>query len=146
MDIKSFSDESFDPVSWINKSFDQVPVDSRDSHASGLVYKLQLFLQEINSSLEETALQVIRTLPFVLKQAEALEDEVQELRSSLNAIQSQMDSMPAAESAERLARLHTALVNMRSCLETAKGGGEEEELPTTQESDDQLANGTEDDR
>ena len=46
MDVQSFSEESFDPVVWINKSFDQIPEDgNREGHASGLVYKLQLFLQ-----------------------------------------------------------------------------------------------------
>lgn len=107
MDVQSFSEGSFDPVTWIDKSFDQVPEDgNRENHASGLVYKLQLFLQEINNSLEETAQQVIRSLPFVMKQAEALDEEIQTLRTKTDQITAQLSAMHESESADRIKSLH----------------------------------------
>lgn len=117
MDIKSFSDESFDPVSWINKSFDRIGIDVMpENHAAGLVYKLQLFLQEINQSLEETAQQVIRSLPFVLKQTESLEDELQSARDGLALIQTEMSAMRGSAEAEDMKRLHVAVNNMQLFL------------------------------
>jgi phage shock protein A len=107
MDVQSFSEESFDPVTWIDKSFDQVPADgNRENHATGLVYKLQLFLQEINSSLEETAEQVIRSLPFVMKQAEALDEEIQTLKTKTDQIAAQLAAVHQSESMDRIRFLH----------------------------------------
>lgn len=130
MDIKSFSDESFDPVSWINTSFDQMGSDvTPENHAAGLVYKLQLFLQEINHSLEETAQQVIRSLPFVLKQAESLEDELQSARDCLALIKTEMAAMKGTAEVEDMKRLHVAVTNMQLFLKHYEQRQEQRIIP-----------------
>lgn len=121
MDIKSFSDESFDPVVWIDKSFDELTPDaSRESHASAVVYRLQLFIQEINKSLEETAHSVIRTLPLVLRQAEQLEDQVQCLAPIVKKLESEAKGLQDNESLERVRSMHEVVEKMKSSLVIAK--------------------------
>lgn len=131
MDVKSFSDGSFDPVSWINKSFAQIPDDgNRESHASGLVYKLQLFLQEINNSLEETAHVVIRSLPFVLKQAESLEEEVHVLKKTTAQMHAELHGVQDSESVEQIRSLYHHMERLQSRLEAVKQQDRESAVPS----------------
>lgn len=94
-DFKAFSDESFDAVNWINESFASGGSDAanKESYASNLVYKLQLIVQEINGSLEETAQQVIYNLPKVLQEAELLQDDANNLKQELTTVRQQMSEM-----------------------------------------------------
>ena len=121
MDVKKFSEESFDPVEWINKSFESASsVNSKESQAASFVYQLQLFIQEINSSLEQTAHQVIHNLPLVLKQTESLEDEVLLLRDQLQEIQSRVkkqtdEDQQHQETLERIRQLNIILDRMKIC-------------------------------
>ena len=138
MDVKSFSDESFDPVVWINKSLHQATGEAnQETHglAFRLQQQLQLLLQEINQSLEETAHQVIRSLPFVLKQAESLEEELQEVRREISAMKADVGSR--SDAVQRMQVTHDTLERLRSCLESSKRR-EGKAGAVVQESDDQL--------
>ena len=76
-------------------------------------------LQEINNSLEETAHQVIRSLPFVLKQAESLEEEALLLKSCIAQIQAELHVAQDSDSVERIKSLHTVMQKMQSYLDAA---------------------------
>ncbi|RWS14030.1 conserved oligomeric Golgi complex subunit 7-like isoform X2 [Dinothrombium tinctorium] len=85
-DFKAFSDENFDVIKWINDCFrdDNAAIANRESHASNIVYKLQLFVQEINSSLEETAQQVIHNLSKTTREVETLQEEAALMKSEIS--------------------------------------------------------------
>jgi uncharacterized protein (UPF0335 family) len=123
MDVKKFSGESFDPIDWINKSLaSSTEGSSKENQASNLVLKLQLFIQEINSSLEETAHQVIHNLPQVLKETESLEDEVALLRQQLKDIPSQLKESGSDPDhcIEKLKELEVMVHRMKSCSAKAE--------------------------
>lgn len=55
MDFSKFLDDEFDVKDWVNGAFTVVQKDApgkADSHAATLVMKLQLFIQEVNNSIE----------------------------------------------------------------------------------------------
>lgn len=68
------------------------------------MYKLQLFVQEINGSLEEASQQVIHRLPQVLKSSEDLEQESQDLQNELHHVKSLLEGVDRG-SGEALMRL-----------------------------------------
>lgn len=123
MDVKKFSEESFDAIDWINQSFasanEAAKEGNKESHAANLVFQLQLFIQEINSSLEQTAHQVINNLPLVLRQTESLEDEVASLRQQLDDMQSQLKSSGnekrTREDIDKIQKLLLLVDRMKAC-------------------------------
>ncbi|RWS25602.1 conserved oligomeric Golgi complex subunit 7-like isoform X2, partial [Leptotrombidium deliense] len=84
-DFKAFSNENFDVLNWINECFrtEHSAIANRESHASNVVYKLQLFVQEINCSLEETAQQVMHNLSKTTREVETLQAEADFLKSEI---------------------------------------------------------------
>lgn len=55
MDFSKFLAEDFDVKDWVNGAFKVVQKEApgkTDAHASTLVMKLQLFIQEVNNSIE----------------------------------------------------------------------------------------------
>ncbi|CAH1263030.1 COG7 [Branchiostoma lanceolatum] len=77
MDFSKFSDDSFDVKDWVNAAF-RAQRDSpgnKDAHAATLVMKLQLFIQEVNNSLEEISQQALTNLPRVIRETEAVRQE-----------------------------------------------------------------------
>lgn len=55
MDFSKFLDDDFDVKDWVNGAFKVVQKDApgkADTHAATLVMKLQLFIQEVNNSIE----------------------------------------------------------------------------------------------
>ncbi len=86
MDLSRFSDENFEVKEWVNGALNthkdkQTSVDVGyltlhelflecvhvlcliQVHASTLVMKLQLFIQELNKSVEDTSMQMLNNLP-----------------------------------------------------------------------------------
>lgn len=92
MDVKAFSEENFDPVNWINTTFGgpESASTNKESFASSMVYKLQLFVQEINSSLEETAQQVIHNLPKVVRETETICRDASLLKGEMRALKEEI--------------------------------------------------------
>lgn len=85
-----------------------------------MVYKLQLFIQEINGSLEETAQQVISTLPRLLKEVEALEDDARAIKTELAKARKNLNPDRAAiETVERLTRMHAIKEKMELYYKSA---------------------------
>lgn len=55
MDFSKFLADDFDVKDWVNGAFKVAQKDApgkTDAHASTLVMKLQLFIQEVNNSIE----------------------------------------------------------------------------------------------
>lgn len=70
-DIGALSEENFDAVDWINKTLKRSE-DQKNKEAvvSTLVAKLQLYVQQVNSALEETSQQVLVSLPRIMIDAQ----------------------------------------------------------------------------
>eukprot|EP00117_Sycon_ciliatum_P027051 scpid36155/ scgid4588/ Conserved oligomeric Golgi complex subunit 7; Component of oligomeric Golgi complex 7 len=85
--FSKFSEETFDPKDWINSALrSKDPQQGLDAHASTLVMKLQMFIQEVNNALEETSLQAVQSLPRVLHDVEAVRQEAQLLREQMQIV------------------------------------------------------------
>ncbi|XP_053202807.1 conserved oligomeric Golgi complex subunit 7-like [Panonychus citri] len=105
MDFKAFTEENFDSVDWINDTLNSVPKEEdKESYASNIVFKLQLFIQEINQSLEETALSVISNLPKLNRDIEVLSDQAKEFKDDFVSIKEEINNL-ADDSDDRMNRL-----------------------------------------
>jgi hypothetical protein len=88
MDFTKFSDPNFDVKEWVNAAL-RAPKDQNtplDVHASTLVMKLQLFIQEVNKSLEEISLQVVQSIPRVIRDIETARHEATLLKDQMQLV------------------------------------------------------------
>ncbi|KAM6898496.1 conserved oligomeric Golgi complex subunit 7 isoform 1-T1 [Lycodopsis pacificus] len=86
MDFSKFLDDEFDVKDWVNGAFTVVQKDApgkADTHAATLVMKLQLFIQEVNNSIEESSNQALQNMPRVLRDVEALKQEASFLKEQM---------------------------------------------------------------
>uniref|UniRef100_A0A023GLZ0 Conserved oligomeric Golgi complex subunit 7 n=1 Tax=Amblyomma triste TaxID=251400 RepID=A0A023GLZ0_AMBTT len=88
MNLSAFSNENFDAKEWINNTFRAPEAqENKEAYASEVAFKLQLFIQEMNSALEETAQQVQQNLPRVLREVETMQQEAALLKLQMAAVQ-----------------------------------------------------------
>ncbi|XP_072035028.1 conserved oligomeric Golgi complex subunit 7-like [Amphiura filiformis] len=88
MDFSKFLDDNFDVKEWVNGAFrtqKDLP-EQKDAHAATLVMKLQLFIQEVNNSLEETSQGALQSLPRVLREVEAVRQEASFLKEQMQLV------------------------------------------------------------
>ncbi|GAA6087456.1 conserved oligomeric Golgi complex subunit 7 [Tachysurus ichikawai] len=86
MDFSKFLADDFDVKDWVNGAFKVAQKDApgkADAHAATLVMKLQLFIQEVNNSIEETSIQALQNMPRVLRDIEAVKQEASFLRDQM---------------------------------------------------------------
>ncbi|KAH9527270.1 Golgi transport complex subunit 7 [Dermatophagoides farinae] len=93
IDFSAFSKDAFDPVVWLNSIFsstdhndndnDSSTVMDKKSIANNLVFKLQLMVEETNHSLQEISQRMSLSMPKVMDEADALNQEVKELRDQI---------------------------------------------------------------
>ncbi|XP_031699687.1 conserved oligomeric Golgi complex subunit 7 [Anarrhichthys ocellatus] len=86
MDFSKFLDDEFDVKDWVNGAFTVVQKDApgkADTHAATLVMKLQLFIQEVNNSIEESSNQALQNMPRVLRDVESLKQEASFLKEQM---------------------------------------------------------------
>ncbi|XP_065828857.1 conserved oligomeric Golgi complex subunit 7-like [Oscarella lobularis] len=88
MDFSKFSHLDFDVKEWVNGAL-RAPRDantSLDVHASTLVLKLQLFIQEVNKSLEEISQQAVQNVPRIVKDVETVKHEATLLKDQMQLV------------------------------------------------------------
>uniref|UniRef100_A0AAY5EGH8 Conserved oligomeric Golgi complex subunit 7 n=1 Tax=Electrophorus electricus TaxID=8005 RepID=A0AAY5EGH8_ELEEL len=86
MDFSKFLADDFDVKDWVNGAFKVAQKDApgkADAHAATLVMKLQLFIQEVNNSIEESSIQALQNMPRVLRDVEALKQEASFLKDQM---------------------------------------------------------------
>ncbi|NP_001085832.1 component of oligomeric golgi complex 7 L homeolog [Xenopus laevis] len=86
MDFSRFLADDFEVKEWVNAAFKSVQKDApakADAHASTLVMKLQLFIQEVNNSVEEISHQALQNMPRVLRDVEAVRQEASFLKEQM---------------------------------------------------------------
>lgn len=87
MDLSAFSNDNFDAKEWINTTFNSPDAQkNKEQYATNLVLKLQLMIQKVNSALEDTAQQVLQSLPRVLREVETMRQEAQLLQEQMKTV------------------------------------------------------------
>lgn len=88
MDFSKFLDDNFDVKDWVNAAFkaQKDSPEQKDAQAATLVMKLQLFIQEVNNSLEEISQQALQNLPRVLRDVEAVKQEALFLKEQMQLV------------------------------------------------------------
>lgn len=137
MDISSLSKNDFDPVEWINEHYknhvagranltnnDELALDFISTYIS----KLHLYVERVNYALEECTQQLISTMPRVLKEAMALQDNVQRLQRSMMIMskevsQSHENTGDCMSTLERLNSLQMSLQKAKESLQESDGWG-----------------------
>ncbi|XP_034235213.1 conserved oligomeric Golgi complex subunit 7 [Thrips palmi] len=125
MDMSAFSDDNFNARDWINTTFRSPEVkENRDVFASSLVMKLQLYVQQVNSSLEETSQQVLQSLPRVMRDTDILQQEALMLREKMKTVREEMskvqsDTGESLATLEHIDQLKTRLQKAKQALHEA---------------------------
>lgn len=89
MDLSCFSQDSFDVVQWTNDYFkSNGNVENKKAMVSSLVSRLQLYVEQMNYSLEKSSHQLIVTMPHVIKDVKMIQTEVATLTEKMRELQS----------------------------------------------------------
>lgn len=114
MNLSAFSNENFDAKEWINNAF-QAPEakENKEAYASEVAFKLQLFIQEMNSALEETAQQVQQNLPRVLREVETMQQEAALLKLQMAAVQKEIAKVEQDSSTSMRTLLELDTIKLR---------------------------------
>ncbi|KDR16116.1 conserved oligomeric Golgi complex subunit 7 isoform X3 [Zootermopsis nevadensis] len=125
MDVAAFSDDNFEVKNWINKTFKSAEAqENRDAFVSSLVMKLQLYVQQVNSALEDTSQQVLQSLPRVMRDTEILHQEALLLRDKMHSVKQEIakveqDTAQSMKTLERIDRIKTELQAAKEALHEA---------------------------
>ncbi|KAL9988225.1 hypothetical protein ACROYT_G002647 [Oculina patagonica] len=123
MDFSKFSDENFDVKEWVNSALrirdDRTPI---DAHASNLVMKLQLFIQEVNNALEETSNQSVNNIPRVLREIENIRHDASLLKEQMNLVKEDIRVVEenTAQSMKMLMEIDTVKTRMQDASRALK--------------------------
>ncbi|KAG8232847.1 hypothetical protein J437_LFUL012651, partial [Ladona fulva] len=125
MDISAFSVDNFDVKEWINDTLKNVESqDNLENVLSSLVMKLQLYVQQVNSALEDTSQQVLQNLPRVVRDTETLQREAVILGEKMKIVKQEIskaeqDAGQSMVMPERLDRLKTKMLTAKQALHEA---------------------------
>ena len=93
-DVKAFSGDDFEVKEWINKTFQQPEAcENKEQYAQSLVMKLQLLIAKLNASLEDQSEHILQSMPRIVREVESLQQESALLKSSMSAVQSDIDKV-----------------------------------------------------
>ena len=124
MDFSKFSDDNFDMKDWINNAL-RVQKDTKvtvDAHTSNLVMKLQLFIQEVSKSLEETSEVALNNMPRVLREVETIRSETSLLKSQMMMVKDDIKKVEenTAQSMKKLVEIDTVKGRMQNACNALK--------------------------
>ncbi|CAF0719641.1 unnamed protein product [Brachionus calyciflorus] len=127
MDFTKFSDENFDLKDWINNAFQSQidPNQNTEQFVATLVTKLQVFIQEINNSIDETSHQTIQNFPRILREIDVLKQEAFMLKEQMKNVRDDLlkvEKNTVNESMKLLLDLdiiRTNLLNVQIALQEA---------------------------
>lgn len=114
MNLSAFSSENFDAKEWINNAFRAPEAqENKEAYASEVAFKLQLFIQEMNSALEETAQQVQQNLPRVLREVETMQQEAALLKLQMASVQKEIAKVEQDSSTSMKTLLELDTIKLR---------------------------------
>lgn len=90
------------------------------NYTMSLVMKLQLYVQQVNKSLEETSQEVLLSLPKIIRNTKQLQEEACALRLKMGIVQEDITRIEndTGKSINTIEKLD----NMKNSLEIAKQG------------------------
>ncbi|XP_011299070.1 conserved oligomeric Golgi complex subunit 7 isoform X1 [Fopius arisanus] len=124
-DVSAFSEKDFDVKEWINKTFKSTEeLEDKDAFVSSLVMKLQLYVQQVNGSLEETSQSVLSSLPRILRDTQLLQQEALALKDKMATVKQEIakvekDTALSMTALEKMARVKTELQVAKQSLHEA---------------------------
>jgi conserved oligomeric Golgi complex subunit 7 len=128
MNFTKFSQEDFNLKEWINHSFTNQKNTNQnvDQFLATLITKLQVFIQEINNSIDDTSQQTIQNFPRIqrdidiLKQESfLLKDQMKSVREDLYKIEQRNTVNDSMKSLLDLDIMKTNLTRIQSSLQEA---------------------------
>lgn len=112
--MSAFSDDNFNAIDWINNWFDDNRVNANiETMATNLVFNLQLYVQEVNNSLSESAQQMIHNVPKVVRETEELRSDAILLKEQMVSIKDKLDKMSLDSSKSMKTLIDIDLVKKR---------------------------------
>lgn len=125
MDISAFSSDNFDVKTWINESLKNVKdQENKSVYVGNMVKKLQLYVQQVNSSLEEMSEEVVASLPRIMKDANVLSQEAEMLQQKMSAVKQEIidvekSTRASMASLERIDKIKSELLAAKQSLHEA---------------------------
>lgn len=121
MDISVFSDDNFDTLAWVNNILNNVENEKKENYTMSLVMKLQLYVQQVNSNLEQTSEQVLESLPRIMQDICSLREEAQALKEKMAVVKDEVikieqDTGKSISNIERLDTVKTKLIDAKQGL------------------------------
>ncbi|XP_025115675.1 conserved oligomeric Golgi complex subunit 7-like [Pomacea canaliculata] len=124
MDYSKFMDDNFDAKEWVNSAFrcQREPGVSLDQHATTMVMKLQMLIQEVNNILEEASQQALQNLPRVVRELDAVKQESTLLQDQMRAVKQDIESVEknTAQSMQTLLTLDEIKSRMKMTSDALK--------------------------
>ncbi|XP_050312701.1 conserved oligomeric Golgi complex subunit 7 [Anthonomus grandis grandis] len=92
MDISAFSKDDSDVKEWVNRTLKPGEnQNKRDgNYTMGLVMKLQLYVQQVNNSLEGCSVQVLNSLPKILRDVKVLQQDANVLKDKMSRVKQEI--------------------------------------------------------
>ncbi|KAL5265157.1 hypothetical protein ACHWQZ_G006040 [Mnemiopsis leidyi] len=87
MDFSKFNDDDFDLKKWVNAAL------RSEQNPNTLVMKLQLLMQEVNGSLEESTTNLLSDIPRVVTEIQGLNNEAVLLRNQMNLVKTDINKV-----------------------------------------------------
>ncbi|CAF0742710.1 unnamed protein product [Adineta steineri] len=87
-DFSKFFDDEFNVIDWLNQAFrlQKETNQNVDNYTGVLITKLQMYVQEMNNSIEETSQQAIQQFPRVLREIDVLRHEATLLQEQMRTV------------------------------------------------------------
>ncbi|XP_050676778.1 conserved oligomeric Golgi complex subunit 7 isoform X2 [Leptidea sinapis] len=121
MDLKTFASDDFDPKQWINKAWSLSGNQEKEIFVANAVTRLQLYMKQLNNSLDETTTQIMSSMPRVVQemhrlqvQGGALQHQLENLERHVLSVEQQTGH--SIESLQRIDVLKSRLENAVSAL------------------------------
>ncbi|KAK4882796.1 hypothetical protein RN001_006115 [Aquatica leii] len=122
MDISVFSEENFNTNDWINSILKSIEhKDKKENYTMSLVMKLQLYVQQVNSALEQTSQQVLVSLPKIMRDTENLQQDAALLKEKLIIVKDEIikienDTGQSLQSLQKLDKIKSQLTEAKQGL------------------------------
>ncbi|XP_065171053.1 conserved oligomeric Golgi complex subunit 7-like [Atheta coriaria] len=122
MDITAFSDENFDTKTWINEILkNNADMDKKENYTMSLVMKLQLYVQQVNNSLEETSHNILASMPKIIRDSKSLQQEALALKEKMEQVREEItkieeDTGKSINSIEQLDKMKAKLMDAKQGL------------------------------
>ncbi|CAD6245186.1 GSCOCG00013571001-RA-CDS [Cotesia congregata] len=91
MDIAGFSNDNFNVKDWVNKILESLnSQNDKDAYVTSLVMKLQMYVQQVNLTVEETSQNVLGSLPRIFRETQLLQQEAASLKDKLSVVKDEI--------------------------------------------------------